>query len=128
MSILEKTLRETLVDYEVHIPMSYQTYLTAFDEDVHDDKFNEYEGVGVREYWIIDPRPEQQTVEIWVLDAQGTYQAAPLVNGHYYSTVLPGFWLNPQWLWQPEQYSALAAFAEVAGLPEELVRLLKPRR
>ncbi len=222
MSILEKTLRETLVEYEVHIPMSYQTYLTAFDEDVHaewvegeailfmsaatrhqiivtylikllgiyveyfqlgqllsapyemkaspesnarepdilfvkaehqqrleeqrlsgaadlvvevispesvkrdnDDKFNEYEAAGVQEYWIIDPRPEQQTVEIWVLDEQGTYQATPIVNGHYRSTVLPGFWLYPQWLWQPDQYSALAAFAEVANLPQEFINLFQ---
>ncbi len=222
MSILEKTLRETLVDYEVHIPMSYQTYLTAFDEDVHaewvegeaiifmsaatrhqiivtyliqllrsyveyfrlgqvlsapyemkssphsnarepdilfvkaehqhrleeqrlngaadmvvevvspesvkrdnDDKFNEYEAAGIQEYWIIDPRPEQQTVELWVLDDHGTYQATPVVDGLYHSTVLTGFWLNPQWLWQPDQYSALAAFAEVAGLPQEFVALFQ---
>jgi len=40
MSILEKTLRETLVEYEVHIPMSYQTYLSAFDEGVHTEWVN----------------------------------------------------------------------------------------
>lgn len=222
MSILEKTLRETLVEYEVHIPMSYQEYLTTFDEDVHaewvqgeviifrsaatrhqvivayliqllrtyveyfhlgqlfaapyemkvsptgnarepdilfvktehqhrikeqrvvgvadlvievvspesvkrdnEDKFREYEAAGVPEYWIIDPRPEQQTVEIWVLDKQGHYQAVPETQGVYKSSALPNFWLNPQWLWHPEEFSALAAFAQVANLPPEFIELLQ---
>lgn len=35
MSIMEKTLREAVVDYEIRIPMSYEDYLNEFDEDVH---------------------------------------------------------------------------------------------
>ena len=35
MTIMEKTLRETVADYEVRIPMSYQEYHQSFDEDVH---------------------------------------------------------------------------------------------
>ena len=35
MSLMEKTLRETIADYEVRIPMSYQAYQQSFDEDVH---------------------------------------------------------------------------------------------
>lgn len=222
MSIMEKTLRETLVDYEIHLPMSYQDYLHAFDEDVHvewvngeaiifpsaptrhqtvvvyliqllasyiefahlgqllsapyemkasprsnarepdllfvktehqhyleeqrlagaadlvvevvspesvkrdnEDKFTEYEAVGVQEYWIIDPRPEVQSAEFWVLDEHGQYQSMPVPNGIYHSTVLTGFWLNTAWLWQPEQHSALAAFAEIAGLPQAVIELLQ---
>ncbi|MEZ4866764.1 MAG: Uma2 family endonuclease [Caldilineaceae bacterium] len=222
MSIMEKTLRETVADYEIHIPMSYQEYLHAFDEDVHvewvqgeaiifmsaatrhqmivtylihllrsyvefsrlgeilsapyemkaspdsnarepdilfiktenkhyleeqrlagaadlvievvspesvkrdnEDKFYEYEAAGVREYWIIDSRPEQQRAEFWVLDEDGHYQSMPVHSHIYHSTVLPGFWLNTEWLWDPEKYSALAAFAEIAGLPQEMINLLQ---
>ena len=222
MSIMEKTLRETVADYEVRIPMSYEDYLTAFDEDVHaewvqgeavifmsaatrhqiivtyliqllknyaefhrmgevlsapyemkpsptsnarepdilfvktenqhlleeqrlvgaadlvievvspesitrdhNDKFAEYEAAGVQEYWIVDPRPEHQSVEFWVLNEHGRYQSMPIVNDVYHSTVLSGFWLNTKWLWNPERYGALAAFAEIASLPQEMIELLQ---
>lgn len=222
MSIMEKTLREAVAEYEVHIPMSYQDYLQAFDEDVHvewvqgeaiifmsaatrhqvlvtylikllgnyieffqlgellsapyqmkvsldsnarepdllfvktenkhfleeqrlagaadlvievvspesvkrdnEDKFAEYEAAGIREYWIIDSRPDYPSAEFWVLDEHGQYQAMPVHNHIYHSTVLSGFWLNTEWLWDTERYSALAAFAEVAGLPREMIELLR---
>lgn len=222
MSIMEKTLRETVADYEIHIPMSYQEYQHTFDEDVHvewvngeaiifmsaatrhqmivtylihllrsyveffrlgellsapyemkvtpdsnarepdilfvktenkryleeqrlagaadlvievvspesvkrdnEDKFAEYEAAGVQEYWIIDSRPDHQSAEFWVLDEHGRYQSMPVHNQIYHSTVLSGFWLNTAWLWDMERYSALAAFAEVAGLPQEMVELLQ---
>ncbi|MCB0062108.1 MAG: Uma2 family endonuclease [Caldilineaceae bacterium] len=222
MSIMEKTLRETVADYEVRIPMSYQEYQHSFDEDVHvewvngeavifmsaatrhqilvtylihllrnyiefcrlgellsapyemkvsptsnsrepdilfvkaenrhyleeqrlagvadlvievvspesvkrdnEDKFAEYEAAGVQEYWIIDPRPEHQRAEFWVLDENGQYQAMPVHENIYHSTALPGFWLNTAWLWDTERYPALAAFAEIAGLPEDVVALLQ---
>lgn len=221
-SIMGKTLREAVADYEVHIPMSYQDYLQAFDEDVHvewvhgealifmsaatrhqvlvsylihllrsyveffrlgellsapyemkvspdgnarepdilfvktenkhyleeqrlagaadlvievvspesvkrdnEDKFAEYEAAGIREYWIIDSRPDYPTAEFWVLDEHGQYQAMPVHNHIYHSTVLAGFWLNTEWLWDTERYSALAAFGEVAGLPKEMIELLR---
>lgn len=222
MSLMERTLRETIVDYEIRIPMSYREYLSAFDEDVHaewvqgeavifmsaatrhqivvtylikllgiyveffrlgellsapyemkvsaesnarepdilfvksenthlleeqrlagaadlvvevispesvkrdnEDKFSEYEAAGIQEYWIIDPRPEHQSVEVWTLDENGQYQSQPVVNGRYHSTVLSGFWLDPKWLWDTEQYGALTAFAEIAGLPQEVIDLLQ---
>lgn len=222
MSLMEKTLRETVADYEVRIPMSYQAYHQSFDEDAHvewvngeaiifmsaatrhqiivmylskllgifieyyrlgelfsapyemkvsptgnarepdilfvkaenkhyleeqrlagaadlvievvspesvkrdnEDKFTEYEAAGVQEYWIIDPRPEHQRAEFWVLDENGQYQAMPVHENIYHSTVLPGFWLNTKWLWDTERYPALAAFAEIAGLPEDVITLLQ---
>lgn len=222
MSIMEKTLRETVANYEVHIPMSYEEYLNTFDEDVHaewvqgeaiifmsvatrhqiivtylikllgmyieffrmgellsapyemkvspesnarepdilfvkaenksyleeqrlagvadlvievvspesvkrdnEDKFSEYEKAGIQEYWIIDSRPEHEGAEFWVLDGNGRYQSMPVVNDIYHSTILSGFWLNINWLWDTERYGALAAFAETAGLPQEMIELFQ---
>lgn len=219
---MEKPFREPVTDCEVHIPMTYQDYLQAFDEDAHvewvqgeaiifapatrghqslvayliqllgsyidffqsgvllpapyqmkvspdsnarepdllfvktenkhyleeqrlagvadlvievvspesvkrdnEDKFAEYEAAGIREYWIIDSRPEAPGAEFWVLDEHGQYQSMPVHNHIYHSTVLPGFWLNTAWLWNTEQHSALAAFAEIAGLPKEMIDLLR---
>jgi Uma2 family endonuclease len=74
------------------------------DDSVYRDrvtKFDEYEAAGVREYWLIDPRPSRQRADFYVRDAQGRYYAVPLgAEGMFRSTVLPGFWLQVDWLWQ----------------------------
>jgi Uma2 family endonuclease len=62
------------------------------------EKFYEYEQAGVAEYWLIDPARE--TVDVFRLDARGQYEAvsgpaAPRLE----SSVLPGFWIDPAWLW-----------------------------
>ena len=62
-------------------------------------KYAEYEAGGVREYWIIGA--DVQRADFFVLDSEGRYQrASPNENGKYQSAVLPGFWVNVNWLWQ----------------------------
>ncbi len=62
------------------------------------EKFVEYERGGVREYWVIDPARKQ--AEFYVLQ-DGTYQPVLLGSkGVYRSTVLSGFWMRVEWLWQ----------------------------
>lgn len=65
-------------------------------------KFDEYEAAGVREYWLIDPRPSRKRAEFYVLDAAaGRYRPVSLEADRIFrSTVLPGFWLDVDWLWQ----------------------------
>jgi Uma2 family endonuclease len=63
------------------------------------EKYAEYEAGGVREYWIIDNL--SQRADFFLLDAEGRYQrATPNAEGKYASLVLPGFWININWLWQ----------------------------
>lgn len=63
------------------------------------DKFYEYEAGGVAEYWLIDP--QRQRAEFYQLGADGRYVAvAPEAEGIYHATVMPGFWLQVDWLWQ----------------------------
>ena len=62
-------------------------------------KYAEYEAGGVREYWVLDP--EVKRADFFVLDDEGRYQRAqPDSAGRYRSAVLPGFWINLDWLWQ----------------------------
>ncbi len=62
-------------------------------------KFSEYERGGVREYWLIDP--ERRQAEFYVLGEDGKYALQMKgEQGVYRSTVLEGFWLRVEWLWQ----------------------------
>lgn len=62
----------------------------------HGVKKSMYEAAGVREYWIIDP--ERQRVDFYVLH-DGKFTLMALEAGHIYrSTVIPGFWLDADWL------------------------------
>ncbi len=87
------------------------------------DKFYEYQDAGVREYWIIDPRPGRERADFWVLDDQGRYQPVPVGDeGTYHSTVVHGFWLRIVWLWADET-NPLTALAQIVGV-ERLIQSL----
>ena len=91
-----------------------------------DDKFYEYQAAGVREYWVIDPRPRRQRADFWVLDAKGHYRPVPLNEDDiYHSTVLPNFWLDVNWLWQAEMPDLIRTFAQIVG-PEHVIAALQP--
>lgn len=62
------------------------------------EKFVEYEKVGIKEYWLIDP--DRESAEFYELDQQGRYRAATLPDGIYRSNVVPGFFVRLSWLWQ----------------------------
>ncbi len=63
------------------------------------DKFFEYEAGGVPEYWLLDPIREQ--AEFYQLGANGIYRVVPLDSeGKYHSLMLPGLWLQVEWLWE----------------------------
>jgi Uma2 family endonuclease len=62
------------------------------------EKYLEYEAAGVREYWVIDPMA--QRVEGYVLEEDRRYALIEETDGCVPSTVLPGFYLKPVWLWQ----------------------------
>jgi Uma2 family endonuclease len=55
-----------------------------------------YESAGVTEYWIVDPI--QRRVEFLRL-TDGGYEPVPLEDNRIFRTVvIPGFWLNVEWL------------------------------
>ena len=64
-------------------------------------KYDEYEATGVREYWVIDPRPLLQTVYAYVLGDEGIFNPIGTnESSEIASVVLPGFWIDPAWLWR----------------------------
>ena len=62
------------------------------------EKYLEYEAVGVREYWVIEPMAER--VEAYALGEDKRYARIEEKDDAVHSLVLPGFYLKPAWLWQ----------------------------
>jgi len=88
------------------------------------DKFYEYQAAGIPEYWIIDSRPGRSRVDFYVLDHQGRYQPVPAdSDGRYHATVLPGLWLQVEWLMAEEPPAVLQALARVVG-PHKLLEAI----
>jgi Uma2 family endonuclease len=76
------------------------------------DKYLEYERAGVREYWIIDPRPRQEQADFYTRGEGDRFEAAPVDEaGVYTSRVIPGFRLQLDWLRRPEQTDVERALA-----------------
>jgi Uma2 family endonuclease len=74
------------------------------------EKYLEYEAAGVREYWIVDPM--SQRVEAYTLQ-DGKYQLIPAREDKIVSSVVPGWYVKPQWLWQEELPDVLEILAEL---------------
>lgn len=91
------------------------------------EKFYEYQAAGVPEYWIIDPRPGRERVDFYVLDDKGRYRPVPVESdGRYHSTVLPGFWLQVDWVLAPAPPEVLQALAQIVG-PQKLLEAIGVR-
>jgi Uma2 family endonuclease len=80
------------------------------------EKFDEYEAAGVREYWLIDSRPNKKRAEFFVLDeVTHRYQPVPVGRDRIYrSTVIRDFWLDTDWLWA-DAPDAPAALSKILG-------------
>jgi Uma2 family endonuclease len=65
------------------------------------EKFAEYAAAGVREYWLVDAREGHRAFNPYRLTVGGTYEEIALDDrGRFHSTIIPGFWLDPDWLSQ----------------------------
>ena len=91
-----------------------------------DDKFKEYRAAGVREYWIIDPRPGKQRADFFRLDDEGDYYLfATEDDERVTSQVISGFWLKPAWLWQADALNPLTCALQIEGVAEAVTRQIE---
>jgi Uma2 family endonuclease len=104
-------LKETFVDG----PADLVVEIISPESDARDrgDKFVEYEGAGIREYWLIDPLRREAT--FFQLGDDGRYRAASLEpDGGFESAVIPGLRLRVAWLWRRPLPTVEAALSELA--------------
>ena len=71
-----------------------------------------YERSGVGEMWLLDPYGSEGTHMLVRNEVAGQFVEVPFTSGVYYSTVLPGLWLQAEWLW-PEEGEAHPDVIEV---------------
>ncbi|MEM7117580.1 MAG: Uma2 family endonuclease [Chloroflexota bacterium] len=91
-----------------------------------DAKYREYRNAGVGEYWVINPRFDQQRADFYRLTPDGEYELfATEEDDKIVSTTLPGFWLNPDWLWQTGKLDPFPIFCEIVGLPENVAQQIQ---
>jgi Uma2 family endonuclease len=86
------------------------------DDSIHRDsveKFLEYEREGVREYWLIDPRPGRRAMHMFRLQEGSYVPVQPDENGWFNSSVLPGFRLKAGWFTAERLPNAPAAAQEM---------------
>jgi Uma2 family endonuclease len=81
----------------------------SVERDWHDKRV-EYERIGVREYWVIDP--QNRRVRAYQLTSEG-YVAIAEQAGKIHSQVLQGFWIRPSDLWQEPLPSTLKVLQEL---------------
>lgn len=98
-------LHETFMDGGPDIAVE----IVARDSRTRDyhEKYDLYKGAGVQEYWIIDPLQKKAT---FLRLRDGDYEEMPVPGGIFRSDVLPGFWLNTDWLLSrtvPKAYKCL---------------------
>jgi len=66
-----------------------------------EDKFDEYETAGVKEYWIINPN--RRTAIFYGYDKNNKYKMLPIsAEGKFESRIIEGLWINLEWFWQEE--------------------------
>jgi Uma2 family endonuclease len=60
-------------------------------------KYVAYEKARIPEYWLFDP--VRQEAYFYRLGEDDRYHAMLLEDRRYKTPLLPGFWLQPEWLW-----------------------------
>ena len=74
------------------------------------EKLPRYREAGIEEIWIVNPFTTEVLVETKLTD---NYAARTLHSGRLDSTVLAGFWIDVQWLWQEPLPSTLTCIQNI---------------
>jgi Uma2 family endonuclease len=115
MFVAARHLARLQSDY-LHGPPDLVVEVVSDDSVARDnaEKSAEYAAAGVGEYWVIDSRPGHEGAAFFVLQGDAFHRVEPGEDGIYRSTVVDGFWLRVEWLWESPQPAA-RALGEILG-------------
>ncbi|MFH1834197.1 MAG: Uma2 family endonuclease [bacterium] len=77
-----------------------------------EEKRAEYEEYGVAEYWVVDPFERQVVVH---RRGERGFEVERCASGRLECRVVPGFWLDVEWLWRRPMPSSLGCLKEILG-------------
>lgn len=77
------------------------------------EKFPRYEQAGIPEMWLVNRF--ERFVLAKVRTPDGSYETRTLSSGRLESRVLPGFWIEVEWLWQEVLPSTLSCLRQILG-------------
>ncbi len=105
-------LKETFLDGPADLAVEIVSPESVERDKV--EKLAEYQAGGVLEYWLIDVIVNKAA--FYQLGKTGKYRkVAPDPKGRYTSAVIPGFWLQTDWLWQKPLPNVQDILLEIAG-------------
>jgi Uma2 family endonuclease len=81
------------------------------DEDLY-VKRPAYQDAGVGEIWLVDPEGQTVTVD---LRRRKRYSTTVVSAGRIHSTVLPGFWVEAEWLWSDPLPDEMECLQKILG-------------
>jgi Uma2 family endonuclease len=85
-------------------------------------KFREYAAVGVKEYWIVDPRSASTPIRIFELTDDRSYRLIEAdESGRLHSRVMAGMWLRPEWLTQDPLPRAPDLIHEILSIQDDAI-------
>ena len=76
------------------------------------EKAEEYEAAGVREYWVVDI--DSREVVVHRLQG-GAFEAQKVARGKLECDAAPGFWVDADWLWRRPMPSEFDCLREIVG-------------
>lgn len=79
----------------------------GFDER---EKLPRYRAAGIAEIWLVDPFRKLLRIETRKEDG---YAVQILGAGRAVATVVPGFWIDPAWLWDERPPSAVSCLRQI---------------
>jgi Uma2 family endonuclease len=77
------------------------------------EKLPRYHAAGIPEIWVVSP--QTSSVRRDLLGAEGSYRTERRSGGRIESMVLPGFWIDVNWLWQEPLPSTVRCLRALLG-------------
>ena len=79
-----------------------------------EEKRTEYEAAGVEEYWVVDGNAQRVVIHC---RSEENFQVTALSEGRLESSVVHGFWIRTEWLWQRPMPQELECLEAMLGRP-----------